>query len=220
VYFVLGSRKRTIANAENPARSARRAVARWRIVPCRPPHLVRRCSGCGVTRQFASTGAFRLNANKRRLDVWLLYRCLSCEDTWKARVFDRAPVTGVPPSELEAMLRNDPDHAWRCATDEAWLSRLPVEVERDVPVRVDRDDDAPPHDAIALELTAPVSMRLDRLLARELCLTRSELARRIDRGEITIAPDGASALRRPARDGAVIRVLASGSDRRAAPSIS
>jgi hypothetical protein len=70
-------------------------------------------------------------------------------------------------------------------------------------------DGEPGHaDALALELrlegTTP--LRLDRLLAGELGLSRSRLQTLDDRGLLTIEPDGAKALRKPVRDGLAARI--------------
>ena len=45
----------------------------WRVVPLHTPRVIRRCSRCDTTRNFACTEKFRVNAQKRLLDVWLIY---------------------------------------------------------------------------------------------------------------------------------------------------
>ena len=40
--------------------------------------IIRRCGGCGKKMVFECAGKFRVNANGRRLDVWLIYRCQRC----------------------------------------------------------------------------------------------------------------------------------------------
>ena len=61
----------------------------WRVVPLEPPRVIRRCAHCNAPRRFVSTDRFRLNAQQRRLDVWLLYRCVVCAATWKHPLFER-----------------------------------------------------------------------------------------------------------------------------------
>ena len=100
--------------------------------------------------------------------------------------------------------RNDRDLAWRCAFDDRWLAGLGVAIEREVDIQVVRIDDGDP-DRIELDVPFPVSVRLDRLLARELSLSRAELDRRVAAGAIAIDPGGPRSLRRPPRDRVRIR---------------
>jgi hypothetical protein len=178
-------------------------MARWRIVPVHTPRLVRRCSRCDTARSFACADAFRINASGRRLDAWLLYRCTSCSDTWKAPVHERIPVDRLDRARLDALHRNDRTLAWSCAFDPGWLARLGAEVDPEVAVTVERDADGCAG-RIEIAVAYPLPVRLDRLLARELRLSRSELERRVGEGAIEILPGGARSLRRPLHSGLII----------------
>ncbi len=178
-------------------------MARWRVVPAHTPRLIRRCTRCDRSTSFACADAFRVNASGRRLDAWLLYRCTDCDETWKAPLHERVPVDRIDRDRLDALSRNDRALVWTCAFDEAWLGRLGAVIDRDIAVDVVRIDVGDPT-RIKIELACPVTIRLDRLLARELSLSRAELARRVADGSIAIEPGGARALRRPLRDRLVL----------------
>src|SRR4051812_26733389 len=62
-----------------------------------------------------SSRKFRVNANKRRLDVWLIYHCASCECSWNLEVVARAMPEEIGTERLDAFQRNDPITAQRCA---------------------------------------------------------------------------------------------------------
>lgn len=62
---------------------------RWLVKPRGLPKVVRRCASCGGPRPFVTTGRFRLNAQGRRIDVWLLYRCEACGAKYGATVYRR-----------------------------------------------------------------------------------------------------------------------------------
>src|SRR5262245_34527822 len=86
----------------------------WTVVPVSVPTITRHCRCCGGDRAFASSGKFRVNASGRRLDVWLIYRCTRCDETWNRSVHERvAPQTLG--ARLEAYYRNDVDEARRVA---------------------------------------------------------------------------------------------------------
>src|SRR5690606_21649580 len=173
------------------------------IVPVHAPRVVRRCGRCGARALFASTGRFRVNASGRRLDAWLLYRCTACDEVWKAPLHQRVAVDALDPGHLGALTRNDAALARRCAFDLAWLARLGAAPERSGEIEILHLDREEP-DRIVLEVPAPVAIRLDRLLARELRLSRAALARGLASGRIRLDPAGPGALRRPPTDGLVV----------------
>ncbi len=89
----------------------------WTVLNGEPPAIRRPCSRCGTATSFSSTGKFRLNANGRRLDAWLIYRCRSCDKRWNRPIFERRSVDSIPEEELAAFQSNDPVLADRIAQD-------------------------------------------------------------------------------------------------------
>lgn len=183
-------------------------TVRWAVAPARTPRVVRHCSRCGDARPFSSSDRFRVNAQAKKLDVWLIYRCETCEST-----FNLAVHTRVSPAALGATLEryhhNDVDLAWDVAFD-ARFTRGAGSVE-DVPFRVE----APPAEApfaVTLGFERPFDVRLDRVLMVGLGVSRSRLEALVDSGRIVTACG--RALRRSAAPGQVVYV---GDD--AAPSL-
>jgi hypothetical protein len=56
-----------------------------------------------------SSQKIRLNANGRKLDAWLIYKCVMCDKTWNRPIFERVNVRDISPAVLEALQSNDPD---------------------------------------------------------------------------------------------------------------
>jgi hypothetical protein len=168
----------------------------WRIVPSRPPHLVRFCPRCDVPRPFASSGRFRVNACGRRLDVWLVYRCTVCDASWNLEIVERATPQSIGAARLAAYHRNDAALAWSCAFDASRLGRASAPIEP-APAYVERAPLAAGPVAVRLCVPFPVRIRLDRLLARQLGIPRSQL-------RALVHP--ASALRRPVFHGELVRI--------------
>src|SRR5262245_3000233 len=81
---------------------------RWTITPRTAPQPWITCSGCGSLRAFRSSNKIRLNANGRKLDAWLIYKCTSCDRTWNRTIFERRNVRDIDPVTLEALQSNDP----------------------------------------------------------------------------------------------------------------
>ena len=47
----------------------------WEVQYQTPPPAVRYCKKCGSQKEFVSSGQFRVNAQRKYLDVWLIYKC-------------------------------------------------------------------------------------------------------------------------------------------------
>lgn len=143
------------------------------------PLLALPCADCPSGR--ASAGRFRVNANGKLLDVWLLVNCVSCDRTGKLTVHDRVPVRSLPAellagytanaSELVTEVLLDPSTARRnrFALDwgGCWELRAPAVPESPWPVRVE------------VVFDDPVPVRPERLIARGLGLSRAEVVRRV-----------------------------------------
>jgi hypothetical protein len=127
-------------------------VLPWVVRRTRLPLLSLRCLDCRSGSATTGEGRFRVNANGKLLDVWLLVRCLSCDRTSKLTVHERAPVRSFDPAQLHGYHVNDPElvasalldpllarrnrftldwtGAWRLDTTPASLARTwPVQVE-------------------------------------------------------------------------------------------
>lgn len=177
----------------------------WRLRPAALPRLVRHCPQCGVPQPFICNERFRMNAQKKVIDVWLLYRCRECEDTWKLPIHSRAPISRLAASEIEAFERNDRAAAHLHACDVSRIRTHVTRIELAEEVHVEREvTDAAadaPGDMITIAVIGPCDIRLDRLLARELGISRSALQDWAERGRLRVEPQQKESLRRRACDG-------------------
>jgi hypothetical protein len=159
---------------------------------------------------FACSMKFRTNAQKKRIDVWLIYRCIACDDVWNLPVFERVGIGEIAHHAFDAIARNDPAFALRHAFDRTWLLRHGViEEQPGVSICKSKHDGcalAASSISITLALALPCGLRLDRLLTRGLGLTRTQLGRLHDAGLLRLAPSPRKALRNPAADGQTIAI--------------
>lgn len=157
-------------------------------------------------RAFQSSGKIRLNANGRKLDAWLIYKCVACDKTWNRSIFERQNVRDIDPEIYEALQSNDP----------GWIraETFNLQALRRKAQRVDEFDDyivekvTLQEDAnwtqLVIELLAldQASTRLDRLLASELRISRSQLQKLNKEGSLQVDGDhAANAMRRPIKRG-------------------
>ena len=188
----------------------------WRICAEETPRVLRHCPGCEDRRVFVSSGRFRVNANGRRLDVWLIHRCGACDATWNAPVHERTPTAALDPDRLQRFFDDDPELAWQCAFA-VGRDLHGARVDRRVAVRVESQAGRRPADVrvesragprpadVRIVLVDPVELRWDRLLAHQLGQSRSAVQRLVRQGHVQLA-SGPRALRRPVRDGERLRL--------------
>jgi hypothetical protein len=178
----------------------------WTIIALTPPRPWLDCSGCGASRPFRSSNRIRLNANGKRLDAWLIYKCATCDKTWNRPIFERRTVGSIEPAVLEALQTNDANWIRHQAFDLAALQRRSghIELGDNVELRKTPLGDGPSA-GTTLHITMAVpyvtGLRLDRLLATELDLPRGRLKAMHKSGALRITPNQPGMLRRPVRDG-------------------
>jgi hypothetical protein len=183
---------------------------RWTIIPQTTPQPWIACSGCRQLRAFQSSGKIRLNANGRRLDAWLIYRCSICEKTWNRPIFERQNVRDIDPLILEALQSNDPHWIRRAAFDLAELRRKSQRIDEATDFDIEKVilHEASDWTMLEVDLTLPFSTspRLDRLLASELRMSRAQLQRLHEEGALRVNPVRADILRRRIKSGMRIAI--------------
>lgn len=193
---------------------------RWTILPQTAPQPWLTCNGCGNQRPFKSSGKLRLNANGKKLDAWLIYKCTFCDKTWNRSIFERRNRRDFAPEVLDALQANDPSWVDRYAFDIDGLRRKARRIDEfsDCEARkaVIQHCEEPASLEILLAAPLPTAMRLDRLLASELDLSRGRIQALHEASKLRIEPAVSHPLRRPPADGSRLTIkLAAEPDRSA-----
>lgn len=178
---------------------------RWIVTLLETPRIWRTCGRCNARRPFASSGKFRVNAQKKRLDAWLIYRCGDCEQTWNRPLLERQPLEAVAPDLLQALTANDAALARRYAFDLAGLPHqappadfAAVRLEK----RLEQPCERPALLRLALVLPHPCGLRLDRLLAGGFGIARGT----VQRLPLTLEPALRKPFSQPLRDGLGVKL--------------
>jgi hypothetical protein len=166
--------------------------ALWVVRELALPAIVKPCLSCRSTRH-RLTGKFRVNANGKLLDVWLLIRCEQCQRTSKIPVHERTPVQALGRERLQRFERNDPALVRDLVLDERLARRTACQLdwngtwtlETDLPFYViGRADPAPITVIVRFELPAPV--RVEKLLMTGFGLSRSAVRALVESGFIRL----------------------------------
>jgi len=176
----------------------------WTITPANAPEPWLNCSRCRGATRFRASGKIRVNANGKRLDAWLIYKCMSCDNTWNRPILERRHVSTIDPHILESLQANDPELSRRLAF-EKWPRRFKVKHFDDATVRKQVVLGAEPAGRLEIVCVVPetTGLRVDRLLSTELRLSRRRIQSLQDAGYLAACPGG---VRRPLRNGLQVRI--------------
>ncbi|MFI1650641.1 DUF1062 domain-containing protein [Streptomyces avidinii] len=158
----------------------------WAVVPTCLPLVRRRCRACASER-FRANGKFRVNANHKLLDAWLLVLCTACGDTAKLTVLERMNVRSVRPELLDRMHDNDPGLAAEVLQDPVMRRRNRIALDWDDAWRLDTGgSDHLGREVIdvAVRFAARIPVRPVRVIAEGCGLSRAEVERLIADGKL------------------------------------
>lgn len=158
----------------------------WAIKPAGTPVVLKNCSRCGCQSEFNCSNQFRVNAQQRKLDVWLIYKCKRCNCTWNMDIYSRVRPQDLPPEQYEGFLRNDPGLAAQFACDAQTIRNNKVKADFEhLSYRIVGDlltvEELSEY-AVSLTITTDYGMpvRLDKILSEGLGISRNKVKAMID----------------------------------------
>ena len=86
----------------------------WEVKVKNTPLLIKKCSHCDSDRFYCSD-KFRMNAQKKNIDVWLIYRCVKCDNTCNLTLLSRSKPDLIDKTLFQSFSMNDKDAAWKYA---------------------------------------------------------------------------------------------------------
>lgn len=161
----------------------------WVVAPTCLPVVLRRCRACASER-FRASDKFRVNANHKLIDAWLLARCVACGDTAKLTVLERASVRSVRPELLDRLHGNDPGLTAELLQDPVVRRRNRIALDWDDAWRLDTGGSAHLDEDVldvSVRFAAPVPVRPMRLIADGCRVSRAEVGRLVAEGRLVSA---------------------------------
>ena len=155
----------------------------WIILPDQLPAVLKRCSKCGEKTQFNNSGKFRVNANGRLLDIWLIFRCSKCETSFNLAIYERMEAGRVDPAEYKGFLDNAPELALKYGNDRDLFARNRAEILKSrTEYRVVKGEAARTWTEgetmeAEVKISAGFDLRVDALLVRQLSVSRNTIKR-------------------------------------------
>ncbi|MFJ7064800.1 DUF1062 domain-containing protein [Streptomyces sp. NPDC101115] len=161
----------------------------WVVMPTCLPLVLRRCHTCASER-FRANGKFRVNANHKRIDAWILVLCTGCGETAKLTLFERMNVRSVRPDLLDRLHANDIGLAAELLQDPVVQRRNRIALDWDGAWRLDTGGSG--HlDREVIDVTvrfaARIPVRPVRLIAEGCGLSRAGTERLVEEGKLVSA---------------------------------
>ncbi|MET8119808.1 DUF1062 domain-containing protein [Micromonospora sp. NPDC005189] len=161
----------------------------WAVVPTCLPLLRRRCHACASER-FRASGKFRVNANHKLIDAWLLALCIACGETAKITVLERMTVRSIRPELLDRLHDNDPGLTAELLQDPVVQHRNHIALDWRNAWRLDTGGTDHLHREmidVSVRFAARIPVRPVRLIAEGCGLSRAEVDRLIAEGKLVSA---------------------------------
>lgn len=105
------------------------ALIIWDIQYSGPPTVLRYCKKCRKKSEYICSGEFRVNAQQKALDIWLIYKCTHCNTTWNSTIYSRVSPQKLGTDLLERFSCNEKDLAMQYAMDYSLLQRNGAEIK-------------------------------------------------------------------------------------------
>ena len=157
----------------------------WTLTPVSSYKIIRNCPKCGTRSLFQSTGNFRINANKKCVDIWLIYQCEKCRSTYNLTIFERVSPKKLPEGFYKKFQENNNALALEIGTaKEIFEKNRAVVKEESISYLVTKDNTEIPVSLQALEENGRIiciqnpnglKIRVDKFLAEQLSISRSKV---------------------------------------------
>ncbi|MGE8433336.1 DUF1062 domain-containing protein [Chryseobacterium joostei] len=102
----------------------------WEVKAKNTPLLKKKCSHCDSER-FHCSDKFRLNAQKKNIDIWLIYRCVKCNNRYNMTLFSKIRTESISKELFNKLSENDAGLAWEYAFSHEMRRRNNAEVDLD-----------------------------------------------------------------------------------------
>ncbi len=164
---------------------------KYEIIAKETPTVNRNCSKCKQTTEFYCSEKFRVNANQKLVDIWLIYNCVHCEGTWNYPIFSRVHVRKFDANVLEKFRSSDKETVWHYAFQIKMLRSLCSAVNTNIKYEVKKEM----LDSVSNEITMKLccnydfGLRIDKLLAEIMGISRSAVTKLAEDGHILLEPD-------------------------------
>lgn len=150
---------------------------RVEIIALETPRVLNNCHRCKKVTEFYCSEKFRVNAQQKSIDVWLIYKCEHCDSTWNYPILSRVHTSSIDKFLHQKLMSNDRETAWEYAFKIDQLRKACIKVNTDIPytLKMESVDIREKNMQIFVVSKYKFDLRLDKLLKEILDVSRSKL---------------------------------------------
>lgn len=163
----------------------------YEIIAQEIPFIKRNCSKCKTSTEFYCSEKFRVNANHKIVDIWLIYNCIHCEGTWNYPILSRVNINKIDSTLIRKFMNNDKETIWNYAFQISKLRKLCDDVNTDIQyvIRKEKLDSLSNNVTIRLCYEYDFGLRTDKLIAEIFGISRSKVKKLSQNGTILLHPN-------------------------------
>ncbi|CAG9623118.1 DUF1062 domain-containing protein [Sutcliffiella rhizosphaerae] len=163
----------------------------YEIIAKETPYVKRNCSKCKTNTEYYCSEKFRVNSNQKIVDIWLIYSCLHCEGTWNYPILSRVNINHIDSTLIQKFMNNDKETSWYYAFQIKKLRKLCNDVNTDIRYELKKEKlhSLPNEVTIKFCYKYDFGLRIDKLLAEILGLSRSKVSALSEDGTILLNPN-------------------------------
>ncbi|WP_175989523.1 DUF1062 domain-containing protein [Bacillus sp. Marseille-Q1617] len=164
---------------------------KYEIIAQETPYIKRNCSKCKKNTEFYCSEKFRVNANQKIVDIWLIYNCTHCEGTWNYPILSRVNINKIDSKLIQKFMNNDKETIWYYAFQINKLRKLCNDVITEIryELRKEKLDSRTNEVTIRLCCKYNFGLRIDKLIAEILGISRSKVNKLSQNGTILLNPN-------------------------------
>lgn len=169
---------------------------KWVVHSSGCPTVIKYCPKCGRENHYANSEKFRVNANKKNLDIWLIYTCQSCDDTFNLSIYERIKPSTLSAERLEGFMNNQKELALQYGFDNALHKRASLKQDYSQ-LDIQISGALPEQNQVcyvSLHAEQSLNLRLDWVLSQKLRLSRNQVKQLMDNGHIALEENSGKAL--------------------------
>ncbi|OZU87585.1 hypothetical protein CIL03_15970 [Virgibacillus indicus] len=162
----------------------------YEIIAQETPYINRNCSKCKTNTEFYCSEKFRVNANQKIVDIWLIYNCKHCEGTWNYPILSRVNINKIDSMLIQKFMNNDKETIWYYAFQISKLRKQCNGVNTDIryELRKEKLDSLSNKVTIKLCYKYDFGLRIDKLIAEIFGISRSKVNKLSQNGTILLNP--------------------------------
>ncbi|MFD2043400.1 DUF1062 domain-containing protein [Ornithinibacillus salinisoli] len=160
------------------------------IIAQETPYVTRNCSKCKRITEFNCSEKFRVNANQKMVDIWLIYNCIHCEGTWNYPILSRVHVNKINSILHEKFMNNDQETSWYYAFQINQLRKLCKDVNTDIRYELRKEylGSMTNETTIRLCCKYDFGLRIDKLIAEIFDISRTKVNKLAQDGMLLLHP--------------------------------